>query len=88
MNESFIAYATDKIVFNAKAANDYAKRGNLYQAGLKFGTVVAILGCLNEFGVSADCETSSLANGTELFNSITVGGEKILDNLPGRIFYG
>lgn len=74
MNEAFLDYT---VKFDAKAANDYAKRGNFYQAGLKCGAVTALIGCLDRMGFSADCECESTASGMLIFKLITVNGEKI-----------
>ncbi len=78
-NEDFLKYATEKIVFNVMAANDYAKRGNLYQAGLKSGAVITLIGCLNQMGFNSDCECDTAINGVMTFTSVVVDGKKIFD---------
>lgn len=77
VREGFTQYAVDKIKFNAMSANDYAKRSNLYQSGLKGGAVITLIGCLNQMGVDVDCESETLASGAMIFKSVTVDGKKI-----------
>ena len=77
--EEFIQYAIEKIEFNAKSANDFAGRNNLYQAGLQGGAVIALIGCLNQMGVNSDCENETLVNGVMTFKTVTVNGERIFD---------
>lgn len=73
----FTQYVVDKLRVDVKTANDYAKRSNLYQAGLKGGAVITLIGCLNQLGVKADCESETLASGAMIFKSVTVDGKKI-----------
>lgn len=77
--EEFVEYAVEKIKFNAMAANDYAKRNNFYQAGLKVGAVITLVGCLNQMGILSDCECDTTVNGIMMFKSVTVDGERIFD---------
>lgn len=77
MNENTIDYIIEKIKFDAQSANEYIRRCNMYQAGMKSGSVIALIGCLNQLGVKADCECDTLINGTLTFKSIVANGEKI-----------
>lgn len=80
-NEDFLKYAIEKIKFDAMSANDYVKRSNLYQAGLKCGAVITLVGCLNQIGILSDCEFDTSANGIMTIKSVTVDGKKIFDCL-------
>lgn len=79
IDEKLVDYIIEKIKFNVKSANEYARRGNLYQAGMKSGTIIALIGCLNQVGIKADCECDTLFNGALNFKSIVVRGEKIFE---------
>lgn len=78
-NEDFLKYAIEKIKFNAMSANDYVKCNNLYQAGLKCGAVITLVGCLNQMGILSDCDCDPSANGILTIKSVTVDGRKIYD---------
>lgn len=77
--EEFTQYAIEKIKFNVMSANDYAKLGNTYQAELKGGAVITLIGCLNQMGIHSDCECDTAVNGVMVFRSVTVDGQKIFD---------
>lgn len=77
--DEFVQYTIEKIRFNVISANDYAKRNNHYQSGLKGGAVITLVGCLNQMGINSDCESETLANGVMVFKSVTVGEKKIFD---------
>lgn len=86
--EEFMQYAIEKIKFNVMSANDYAKHNNTYQAGLKCGAVITLIGCLNQMGINSDCESDTSVNGVITFKSVTVDGKKIFDcsAKSGRFF--
>lgn len=83
-DETFVQYAIEKMKVNASAANDYTKRGNLYQAGMKSGTVLALISALNQLGYCADCECDTSPMGTVTFKSIVVNGIQVFNNTRKR----
>lgn len=80
-DETFVQYAVEKMKVNASAANDYTKRGNLYQAGMKSGAVLTLISSLNRLGYCADCECDTSSIGTVTFKSIVVNGTQVFNSM-------
>lgn len=77
VGENFAQYVVEKLRLNAADVNYYMNKRDFYKVGLKAGAVIALIGCLNQMGIDADCECDTSATGIMTFKTITVEDEII-----------